>query len=300
MADFVEELKKGCLARGGEAMNYHSFSASTLDAEALVQTALTMPLFGGRRLLVVKDCTKLKDRDKKTLIAYAEKPSADSTVVLLYGEARPSVKDSLYATLKRLGYVKEFRAPKGGSLLEWAAEPLSAAGYTIEPQALTLLVELAGGSLSELRAEIEKLIIYKGSSRRITPQDVEQVVFGSEDVNVFELTDAIGRKDRATLLRGFGRLRDDPLKILGAIAWYVRLLIRCRELIDRGATPGQIKEALPVAGFRVKAFVEAARGFSPRRLNRLMLLIQQTDRMLKGSPLDGEDIMFRLFLELCR
>ncbi len=297
--EFLEKLKKEALKGGSESFNYHSWSATSMDAEEVLQTALTMPVFGGKRLIVVKDCHQMKEKDRALFADYVTEPSVESCLVLVYGEESPSARDRLFGVSKKKGFVKELKSPTGRRLSDWIVRYVREEGKEITPQAVETLVEMRGDSLGELKAELDKLILYKGEDKRIDRADVEDTVLQAEEVNIFELTDAIGRKDRRAAMKAFSLLKDEePLKVLGTLAWYVRLLVRCRELMEGGKE--DLASRLRIPRFRVPAYRQAAARFSKKRLYRLLLLLSETDALLKGSQQKPEDVMFRLIVELCK
>ncbi len=299
--EFREKLRKEALNPGYESFNYHGYSAAEMDAEEVLQTALTLPVFGGKRVVVVKDCQEMKDRERALFIEYAMAPSVDTCLVLLYGEQRPQAGDKLFSALRDRGYVKELKCPKGRRLEDWIVRYVRKEGKDITPQAVSLLMEMKGDALGELGAELDKLILYKGGDVTIERDDVEESALQTEGAGVFRLIDTIGRKDRAEAMRIFTLLKEEePLKVLGALAWYVRLLARCRELMDEGLAPEKIASRLRIPGFRVSAYMQAAGRFSQRRLYGLLLLLSEADRLLKGSQQRPVNIIFRLIMELCK
>ncbi len=298
--EFAEGLKARVLRPGCESFNYHSYSATSMSAEEVLQTALTLPVFGGRRLVVVKDCQDMKEKDRALFVEYARAPSFETCLVLIYRD-RPSSGDTLFSALTRMGYTREFKSPTGRRLEDWIKEYVRKEGKQITPQAVQTLIEMRGDNFSGLRAELDKLLLYSAHKPTIDRADVEESVLQMDRAGVFELTDAVGMGDKERALKAFSLLREEePLKVLGVLAWYVRLLLRCKELIREGADPQQIASRLRIPGFRVDAYMRASARFSRKRLHRIMVLLSKADTLIKSSPVRPEDVMFRVVMELCR
>ena len=86
-------------------------------------------------------------------------------------------------------------------LPEWAGELVQSKGYTISQKALMLLVDHIGNDLSRIDNEIEKILINVGNRKNITEDDIEQFVGVSKEYNVFELQDALVKKDLSKAIR---------------------------------------------------------------------------------------------------
>ncbi len=59
-----------------------------------------------------------------------------------------------------------------------------------------LLIDHIGNDLNRINNEIEKIAINLGNRKNISEDDIENYVGISKEFNVFELQDAIGKRDR--------------------------------------------------------------------------------------------------------
>jgi DNA polymerase-3 subunit delta len=104
-------------------------------------------------------------------------------------------------------------------------EDLSALGRAIEPAAVELLVERAGGDINRLRGDIERLLLYTEGQRRITKADVAEVASTASGVeDEWAVVNAIGAGDAAAALREAGRRLDrgdSPHGLVGQLRWWV-------------------------------------------------------------------------------
>jgi DNA polymerase-3 subunit delta len=64
-----------------------------------------------------------------------------------------------------------------------------------------LLVEHIGNDLSRINNEIEKLSVNLGNRKTITEDDIEKYIGVSKEYNVFELQDALAKKDLTRAIR---------------------------------------------------------------------------------------------------
>jgi DNA polymerase III delta subunit len=142
------------------------------------------------------------------------------------------------------------------------------AGRTVEPAAIEMIVDRAGGDISKLRGDVERLMLYTDGQRTITRADVEEVVAVDTDVDDWAVVNAIGDGDVARALRETG-LRfergDSPHQLVGQLRWWVSTRLG------------------PAAPDRVKPAVDA---------------LLRTDLALKSSGGDSRILIERLVVEL--
>jgi DNA polymerase-3 subunit delta len=151
----------------------------------------------------------------------------------------------------------------------WVQEELTRAGRTIEPAAVQLLVERAGGNITRLRADIERVMLYTEGQDRIGRADVAETV--SSDVVVddeWAVVNAISAGDAGRALREVG-LRmdrgDSPHAMVGQLRWWVSA-----KLADG----------------------------DPRRVKPAIEALLRTDLALKSSGGDPRVLIERLVVEL--
>jgi DNA polymerase-3 subunit delta len=79
---------------------------------------------------------------------------------------------------------------------EWISIEAKQKGVTINEKAAILLTEFLGNDLSKISHELEKLkTVLPADRKQITAEDIERNVGISKDYNVFELCNAIGKRD---------------------------------------------------------------------------------------------------------
>jgi len=125
--------------------------------------------------------------------------------------------------------------------VQWIREELQREGRAIEPRAAQLLVERAGGDISKLRGDLERLLLFAAGAASISVPDVEEVAAdGTTVVDDWGLTNAIAAGEPAVALREVA-LRfdrgDSPHAMVGQLRWWVS-----NRLVD--GAPDRVKSAL--------------------------------------------------------
>ena len=212
----------------------------------------TLPLFGGGKLVWLKNANFLADNPVgrtnaategvEAIVDYVEQQLPPEVKFLLSASAIDK-RRSAYKRLQKLADVRVFDRPDTGKagwedevipLVERRAREL---GINFETDAVEMLVQLAGEDTRQLDSEVEKLSLYLGDRTRVTLDDVRLLVPLNRAGVIFELGNAIGKRDlrRALeLVRTLVYQGQSPIGILlAAVVPRVRSLLLAADLMTR-------------------------------------------------------------------
>ncbi len=286
-------------------------SCSAAEIEAAARTA---SLFGGRRLVVLKDAQLLRPTEQDKLVAYLKEPVPTTSLVVVVRGADPSTRDPKRAKATKSakkfkkaveagkGMVVTCPRPKARDLPRLAEQILSDAGLRADRDGLYALVEAIGEDLGALWQAVEKLRLFKGGQGTVGAADVADVVADTRTQSVFELTDAVAQGDLTKALKGIRRLVRDgesPLALLGHLVRHFRNLARVQALAGRGQSPDAIRQTLGLHPFVVKKSLQQSRRFRPAGLAKRLRLLTEADRDLKGGGLPDPLALEVLVRSLC-
>jgi DNA polymerase-3 subunit delta len=264
-----------------------------------------VPFLAEKRLVIVQGLlTRLADRSEEALSKAKQRylaaladylPGLPETTRLVFVEPeRLPARHPILKLAQReaAGYVKRFDPPRSQDLPRWIAERVRRHGGEIEPYAAQGLSDVVGHNLRLLDQELGKLVTYTKAERPITAADVNTLVPYVQEAIIFDLVDALGRRDGPVAAKELHRLLDadeHPLRILGMITRQFRLLIQIKELAALGATHSEIigtlnlKKRTPVGKLRN----QAAR-FTAPQLDTVYRHILDTDVAIKSGQMEAE------------
>lgn len=263
----------------------------------LAQTRLT-PLWGPGQLLVLRRVETYPAKSLNLILDYLERPAARARVVLLAPglKARDLAKSAVWKRLQQEEAALGFFHLKERELQQWLTREAQALGKTLTLAGAQRLVDMVGDNLSELASELEKLTLFAGEEKTLTPNLVSQLASHSRTYNIFALVDALGEKGTQKRLSALSHLLDlgePPARILVMLARQLRILLRLKD-----APPGTPREALArsleVPAWKIKDLSKQAARFTTPTLKTHLRRLHQTDQQLKtsaGNP--------RLWLEWC-
>jgi DNA polymerase-3 subunit delta len=173
-------------------------------------------------------------------------------------------------------------------------------GVEFEKGAAEDLAEFVAADLMRLKTEIEKLSTFAGERKFISRNDVSALVVSEKTTTVWELADLLAARKSAKALEFLDRLLRDgeqPLSMVGAMAWMYRKLIEASEV--KGATNGwQAARALGMRPEQAELALQAARKIPKAQLLAGLRALQKADDLLKGGAEDERAVMEFLVSEL--
>ena len=117
------------------------------------------------------------------------------------------------------------------------------------------------------------------------------VVPYAQQAIVFDLVDALGRRDGRTASQTLHHLLDageHPLGLMGMIARQFRLLIQVKELKEEGATPRDIAKALKLHPFPAGKLHNQATHFTAGQLEAVYRHLLDTDLAIKTGEIEAD------------
>ncbi len=200
------------------------------------------------------------------LEAYVEQPEPMTTLVFVSGPLDANRR--IVKLLRKHADVVDcgtLASPREAAA--WIQKRLEKDELTIEPKALSLLLETTGLSLGRIRAEIEKLVLYAAGESGITVQHVRDLVIPqAESEGVFALIEAVRNSNAPRALR------------------------EVSALIDGGVQPPMILGQLRAAAIQLRPDV---------RLKSGLEAVFRTDVAIKSSSGTPQYLLECLVVELC-
>jgi DNA polymerase-3 subunit delta len=269
--------------------------ATTAD---VLSSARAMPFLGDKRLVIVEgmltwltrkgagksgkdELDKLAEGlthlpDWARIVFVEPQTLAERNVILSLAKTEPG------------GYHKEFNPPRNP--VKWITDQARAVYDTaIEPAAARALADVIQDDLRAADSELAKLAAYVNGERPIIEADVSLLTPYVSEANVFEMVDALGRRDGKTASRLLHRLLEDgePLQLFGMMVRQFRLLILAREYINAGGNPKGIGKAIGVHPYVGEKLGGQVRAFSLEQLEKVYHFLLDTDLGIKTGRVDS-------------
>ena len=298
---------------GGKKIEREIVYASEADPQKVVYAAQTYSMFSREKIMLVLQFNTWKAEQREQALAYLEKPNPDTALIFVTDTPPTDYHE-------RLGFVKWYRdrADKMAVVDMSGFRPEEIKGMIkdmvremdkrITDDALDLILETLDPLPEVIYQELCKIVSYLGAGKLITPEAVSEMVMGNKLQNIFDLSDALGRRDFPASFSVYQKMySSNPttdtfwfLGILGIIRRQYRILF---ELQANLGAEGNLKEALDryKIPFNLRRdYLRQAERFSRRELSEIFDELYRTEKELKSSAHERNLVLEHLLMKLCR
>ena len=242
------------------------------EPSRLVDEAMTVPLFGGRRAIRVKAGSRSFVSGVETL---ADSPIKDCRIVIEAGELRPEAPLRKTCERARNAVAIACYPDTERDLAKLIDDELRLSNLKIAQDARATLMSLLGGDRQASRNELRKIVLYAHGQREITLDDVMAVVSDASDFKLDPIVDGAFAGQPAMVESEFAKAMiagTYPGLIISAAQRQVAALHKAALLMEGGASASSAAESgFPRLHFSRKNVVETAlRNFSATRLVQVM------------------------------
>jgi DNA polymerase-3 subunit delta len=275
---FIDQVvyyaEKKILTEAEAGFNLSVFYGKDADWAAVVNACMRYPMFAERQVVLLKEAQHMRDIER--LESYIEHPLNTTVFVVSYKEKKVDGRSKLSKTIKAKGELLTTKKMYDSQLPEWTNQMIQHHGLTISPKGLSLLVDHIGNDLSRIENEIEKLAVNLGTRKGITEDDIEKYIGVSKEFNVFELQNAIGKKDQAKAIRIINYFEANPKAapmqlVLPAIHNFFNKVLMIHAM--PGGDEKAIAAAIGVIPFFAKDYFAAARLYNYAGVEKILLLL---------------------------
>ncbi len=225
---------------------------ATRAVEGTIQALLTLPFLGGTKLVWLKSAAFLADsvagRSDSVAAAMEKlcevlKSGLPDGVTFLLSAPQADKRRTTYKTLCKLAETETCDMPDLGfrageeEIVEWTMSRVHARDLQLSPEAVEMLAARIGLDSGQLDNELDKLETAFGKSHPVSTEEVRALVPQTREGGIFDLSEAIARRNLPLALETLQQLMRQGEKgvgiLLAAIVPTVRNLLLVKDLMVR-------------------------------------------------------------------
>ncbi len=297
----VQAIIEKTLDPGMKGFNLDVVYGSKAEAKDVIAHAASFPMMSERRVVVVKEFEKLvgSETGKEIITNYINKPLESTCFVLVSLE--PDFRKKPFTDLKKKAELVECKPLWDNEVPSWIANRIHKLGKDANPEACRLLHAYVGNSLRSLQNEIEKLFIFVGEKKQIIPEDVTTIVGATKGYTIFELQNAIGRKDAKEAVKILEKMLEggqSPQMIIVMLTRFFNQLWKLTDVKSKRMGDADIAKEIGVSPYFLKQYLEFSSRFTLDQIERNFKALLDADTVMKTTSRDSHLVLDLLIIAL--
>ncbi len=285
-----------------EASDVVKYDLSTDKIDELLDDASCMSLFGDKKVLVGENALFLTttttnvNHNLDYLSNYLNDDNHENIVVLSVLTDKLDERKKIVKLLKEKSKVIYKELIDNKDLPRFVINEFNNEGYKIDYKTANYFVNYVGKNVDILLSEINKMIIFKDNDKNITTHDINEISSKAINDNVFDLSDAIMKKDFKRMYDCYNDLiilKEEPIKIIAMLGNQFNLVYQCKLLSSKGLSEKEIATSLSVHPYRVKLAIET--DYIISELKDILIKLHNLDFEIKSGKVD-KNVGFDNFL----
>jgi len=276
-----------------------TFYGDEKNLRDVLDFASAFPFGSEKKLLIFKQFEKVSD--KKPLKEYANSPVGFTILVIIHNGSISNLDSEPYKTLREHNFIFEAKELKGKTLINWLIKHIEKKGKSISEDSARMLVDISGESRIMLESQLEKIITFMNEEKEITLDHVHNLSTKLKQHTVFDLQNAIGKKDKDSAISiAFNLLENtaEPVFIVAMLTRYFTGVARVSELTKMNMPAEQAARIVGTHPFYYKDYQQARTLYSDTDLANVFRALLQADLSIKTTSSDGKNIITILISEI--
>ncbi len=285
--DTIEKLESNA------TLGKYSLEGHKLAVSELQQALFSPSLFEPGRWVWLRHADEF---DAATLLKLLEK-NVPPEVHLLIDMEKLDKRSGLYKWLKANAKLNEFAALDRRTLPGKIKSMLQESKVKLSSDAFQYLSTTLPPDLMHIGQEVKKLKLF-AKNDELNLEQVQGLLFGGQQANVFQFFDLIGERKPQALphLRQLLESGEEPSKLFYMLVNHIRSLLLIKALQSEGVRPPDIAKQSGSAPWMVNRRLQQASRWSLEELMQALQQLQEKDVQFKRGQSDPEDALLILIL----
>lgn len=280
ISDYIED---NVLTDAEKGFNLSILYGKECNAKDIAIQAKQYPMMSAYQVIIIKEAQELANIE--ALEDYIKEPLNTTILVICYKHKKLDGRKAIAKTLKK--HAVYFETPRiyDNKIPDWIINYLHKSGRAITPKAAVLMANSLGTDLQKISNELEKLLVAVPQKITIDVEHIEKYIGISKDFNVFELQNAIGKRNKKDAFRIVYYFVENekagPMPMITIMLFkYFANIMKYHFLPDKSRSA--VASALGINPYFVSDYAEASTNYHPKQISRIYQIIQEYDLKSKG------------------
>jgi len=279
------------------------FYGEETTAINIIEQLEMSPFLNDFKIVIVKNFDTLSKNDKEMIAQYLNHPV--ETSILIIDSDKNDKRINAYKVIARNSISIQAKSPYGiQDILSWLKNELSGKNIQMDNETANLFASYIEPDYLIAANELEKLIIAAKNKNIITREDVTECVGKSRTNNIFDLQNALGRKDLKNSLiisQNLLENNESPIFILTMLTAFYRTIWKVLILKENKMRESEISSIyLKEIFFTFRNdYLKFAQNYDLFKIKSIFSALLQTDIALKSIDVKENILLENLIFNIC-
>lgn len=290
--EVIEKIKNETVPKHLEAVNFITFDGKKVSEDEIINAAVTVPMFEGKKLVVVYDARFFESAKNLTKEAESDKGRLEdfftnipSYTILIFTCEKVDKRKKLYKVLQKYGIVREFKMLSLKEKATWIQKRAELYSKKID-FSVAYFIACHTHDLYQTDMELKKIGAFLKDKKITDKSQIREIFSKSLENSIFDLMDCIGIKKPAPAIEILNELLlqgEKGIVILYMISKHIMDLISVK-LLEK--EPYEEMKKLGLHPYVLKKSMEQAKNFSVEELKKALHLCLDMDLDIKKGKID--------------
>ncbi|MBS5793990.1 MAG: DNA polymerase III subunit delta [Clostridiales bacterium] len=289
---YEKKLISNIIDENFKMMNFDIFEGKNVNISNIIDACDTMPFMSDYRIVILKNTGLIYDGKKDDTIKLENYlHTLPKTTILIFIEEKIDKKLKIFKTISNIGTFHKIDILSENELVNWILNVFKDNNKNISAKEAIYIIRNIGFNMEILLNEINKLISFKGSSTKITINDIDNICTKSIESKIFDLINFMSNKDMDNAIKIYKNLivnKTSPFVILNMISRQFRIILQTKYLYNKNYSINNIVSALELRDFIVKEAIKQSKNFSIKILLQAINECLEIDNNIKTGKIIDE------------
>lgn len=270
-----------------EDLNITRYNDENYNIESILTDLSAMPMMSDFRVVVLKDLTVKSSNDIDAIHKLLDKKLTNNILIINDG-----INVNWYKPLMQDAVVVDCGALDETMLQRIALKDFQNNGVSINADALQNLIRFCNCDMGRISNEVNKLSNYVGKSNTVTNEIVKQLVTKDLEYNIFELSNAVAKKDGATaigIVKHLLNQKESSQVLLMMILSNFRRMFFAVITKDSNA---ELAKKLGTKEYAIKIAKDLGKRFGAMRLKNILEFGAELDYKIKSGAMTADNALY--------
>ncbi len=278
-------IKKATIGNELSDFNETFFDNENWNVEKFVEAVNCLPFASEYKLVHIKNLEKISEKEKQQIQNCIDNIPQTTCLVI---ELNSNIKLSG-------GEIIDCNNLDHATLAKYINNEILKNNKKIDAAAINLIIDFCSMNMTKIVSELPKLIAYCGEET-ITSDMVKSLITPDEEFQVFELTEALGTKNKDKSIKLLQYLIEKKESaLLSLITNHFRRVAFC-SLSDYSNE--ELAEMFDVKPFAILKARNQCKYFSKVQLKNILSLLEEVDYLIKSGGMQAENALYYLTFKI--